>query len=87
MTMTELRNEFIKHGNELFFVDVDEPDVPNDLIEKLSNDVATLLYIDMLITNENYEYDSIEYLFDDCGFVEFLQMQYENPLTFDEMCG
>jgi protein associated with RNAse G/E len=75
-TLTELRNEFIKNMQTY--------DYENEMIYMLSHNVDTLLFIDYQITQKT-EYATIESLFDDVGFHEFLQSQYETPITFDEM--
>ena len=75
-TLNELRNEFIKQLNEYEY--------DNEMIEKLSNDVHTLMFIEMQL-NEKSEFLTICDLMSDVGFSEFLQMQFDTPITFDEM--
>lgn len=57
-------------------------DYEMEMIEKLSNDENVLKWVEYLLNNE---YETIEEIFENAGFHEFLQMQFENPITFDEM--
>ena len=74
MKLNELRNEFIKQLNEYEY---DEK-----MIDKLSNDVHMLLWIEHVMFTENM---TIRQMFGDVGFIEGMECQYENPITFDEM--
>lgn len=68
---TELKNEMTKR------------DFTTELIEKLSNDVNVLMWIEHCIEQKMSK--NVAELFDDNGFHEFLEMQYYTPITFDEM--
>lgn len=74
MTLKNLRNEFI--------LQLTECDYTHEKIEKLSNDVHALLFIEH---HKNTEMLTIAEMFDDPGFHEFLEMQYEKPITFNAM--
>lgn len=58
-------------------------DYDKEMIEKLSNDRHALKWIKHLIDNGYVE--KVEDLFEDAGFHEFLQLQYENPISFEDM--
>lgn len=74
MKLIELRKQFIEQLNE--------HEYEQKMIDKLSNDVHMLLWIEHCM--HTYK-NTIRELFGDVGFIEGMEMQYENPITFDEM--
>lgn len=75
--MIDAKNDLIRLMNE--------NEYDNEMIEKLSNDENVINWILHCVFTNNDEYESVDDLFNDAGFVEFLQLQYENPITYDEM--
>lgn len=77
MTMNQIRNEFT---NEMKKRDYDKR-----MTAKLRNDIHMLLWVEHCLTTMSDEYPTINDLFNDMGFIEGLEMQYESPISFDDM--
>lgn len=75
--MKTVKSDLIKLMNEYEF--------DTDKTEKLTNDENVILYACYCIMTMNDEYQSVYDLMNDYGFLEFLQLQYETPITFDKM--
>lgn len=71
------KNEFVKQM-EIFEI------FNKNEIEKLSNDEHIIKWIEHLIQYGEYE-SSIETMLNDAGFVDGLQSQLTNPITYEQM--
>lgn len=56
-----------------------------EMIEKLTNDIDVIKWVEYCLTTMSDEYRNINDLINDPGFDEFLECQFLDPITFDEM--
>jgi hypothetical protein len=68
-----------------FIINLHDYDYNIEQIQMLSTDIHTIEWIKHCLKTFNIAEKNIDELFHDDGFHEFLEAQFANPITFEEM--